>query len=104
MFTGSDTHGLAGQITVLVDCEPTTLEPAYQPMSRSWLGVRSSSLCRSALMAGSITAFGVSEMSQCETDEPLVNGFGVYILIRLAASAPACTVELRRIVTFTPFA
>src|SRR5882724_527720 len=76
ILTGRVTHGFEGQITVAVDGAPTVV---YQPMSHSWPGVKSRSTWRSVLIAGSIRAFGVSETSQCDTDEPLWNGLGVYI-------------------------
>src|SRR6187551_3401098 len=44
---------------------------------------------RSALILGSISRFGKAETSQCETEEPLISGFGVYNSGRPAASAPA---------------
>src|SRR5262245_19441551 len=76
MLTGMVTHELDGQITVETEGAPTIA--GSQPMSRNMGSVRSTVLWRSLLIAGSMSAFGVSEMSQCETDDPFTNGFGVY--------------------------
>src|SRR5262245_34816751 len=102
MFTGRLTHVFVGQITFDVDAAP--IAAGNQPMSRISPRVRSRLVCRSGLIAGSMRAFGDREMSQWETEDPLANGLGVYILIRLLESAPACSTGSRRIVTFTPLA
>ncbi len=39
-------------------------------------------------MFGSIRRFGVTEVSQCETEEPEESGFGAYIGTRFDESAP----------------
>src|SRR5262245_50976419 len=65
----------------------------YQPMSLNMGSVRSAggfTLCRrSALMNGSISRFLNALVSQCETEEPPWNGFGVNRNTRPSLSAPA---------------
>src|SRR5262245_45374656 len=103
MSTGSVTHGFDGQIVVVVERAP--MYAGNQPRSRRTPFVMSTVSCRSWLIAGSIRAFGLSDTSQWETDDPAVNGFGAYILGRLLpGSRPALITASRPIVTFTPAA
>ena len=100
MLTGRVMHEFVGQIGVAEDCGPTYA--GNQPMSRIWPFVMSIVLLRSALIAGSISAFFVSETSQCDTDEPPANVVGAYILMRPTLSEPDLSTASRPIVTLTP--
>src|SRR6266850_315505 len=59
-----------------------------QPMSANNHCVRSTSVM-SPLMKGSMRRFGVSGVSQCETEDPDSMGFGAYMRGRPSASVPA---------------
>src|SRR5436190_371814 len=60
-----------------------------QPMSAISLSVRSTSLVRSLLIAGSMSKLGFAVTSQCDTDEPGASVLGVYMSTCPAGSEPA---------------
>src|SRR4028118_2312773 len=72
-----------------------------QPMAVIGWRVRSIPCGRSALIAGSISRFGVAETSKCEMDEPEATGFGAYSRALPDGFAPARTERSRPNVTLT---